>query len=155
MARFDFLADVTCPGAELLEAERKGIHAVVFLWVGQERMLALDLFARGDDMSQTGLPVGADPIISGIAITDQRAGEVLSEDGFCHLGGAVSVDVKEGDMVVAPEPHEVSEAIVSPRGLIGVGDPGCPELFAKIGVDLFTHSDCFLIEANQGRWNGG
>ena len=35
MARFDFLADVTCPGAEVLEAERKGIHAVVFLWVGR------------------------------------------------------------------------------------------------------------------------
>ena len=77
-------------------------------------MLPTDFFAPGDDMGQTGLPVGADTVIGRIAITHQSAGKVLSEDGLGHLGGAVSVDVKEGDVFIARKPHVVAEAIVAP-----------------------------------------
>ena len=114
VAGFEFLADVACPGAEILEAVGEGIYVFVFLSLWQERMFPMDLFDRGDDMGQTGLPVCADPVIGRIAIAHQGAGKVLSEDGLGHLGGAVSVDVKEGEVFIAPKPHVVADPIVSP-----------------------------------------
>jgi hypothetical protein len=53
-------------------------------------------------------------VIGGVAITHEGAREVFSEDSLGHLGGAVSVDVKEGDVLIAPEPDEVAEPVVSP-----------------------------------------
>src|SRR4030042_344603 len=118
-------------------------------------MLPMDFFSRSDDMSQTRLPVGSDTVIGGIAISYKGAGKVFSEDGLRHLGGAVTVDVKESEVFIACKPHVVADAIVSPRGLIGMGNRGCPELFTQVLVNPLPHSDCFLIKANQGGRNGG
>ena len=87
---------------------------VVFLRLWQERMLPLDTFECRDDMGQTGLPVSADIVIGGVAITHESAREVFSEDSLGHLGRAVSVDVKEGDVLIAPKPDEVAEPVISP-----------------------------------------
>ena len=111
---FEFLTDVACSGKELLEAAGEGIHAFVFLRRWQERMLPSDLFDGGEDMGQTGLPVSADIVIGGVAITDEGAREVFSEDSLGHIGGAVAVDVKEGDVLIAPEPDDVADSVVSP-----------------------------------------
>ena len=95
VAGFEFLADIACPGAEVLDAGGEGIYVVGFLSFWQERMFPMDLFDRGDDMGQTGLPVSADTVIGCIAITHQRAGEVLSEYGgrtsYYYLTLAVNV----------------------------------------------------------------
>ena len=85
----------------------------VFLTRWKECMLPIDFFDFGDDMGQTGLPVGADAIIGGIAIAHQGSGKV-SKDGLCHIGGAVTVDMKEGEIFIAPKPHEVADSVVSP-----------------------------------------
>ena len=92
----------------------EGIHEFIFVRFGEESMFATDLFGSGEDMGQTGLPVCTDPVIGGIAISDQGAGEVLSEDGVCHVGGAVSVDVEESEVFIACKPHVMPQAVVTP-----------------------------------------
>lgn len=114
VAGFEFLTDVACPGAEILEAASEGIDVFVFLSLWQERMFALDFFGVGDDMGQAGLPVCADTVIGRIAVAYQRADKVLSEDGLGDLGGAVSVDVKVGEFFIVCKPHVMAGPIVAP-----------------------------------------
>ena len=77
-------------------------------------MFATDFFGIGDDMGKTRLPVCAETVIGRIAIAYKRAGKIFSEDGLGDLGGAVTVDVKEGEVLVSCKPHVMAEPVVSP-----------------------------------------
>ena len=107
-------------------------YQLVFLGLREEGMLPIDFFGRSDDMGQTSLPVGADTIIGRITITDLRAGKVFTEDRLGHLGGTVSIDMKEGEGFVARKPDIVADSGVSPGGLVGMNYFGLPDLFAQV-----------------------
>ncbi len=76
-------------------------------------MLPIDFFNRSYDMSQTSLPVGSGTVIGGIAVAYQCTIKVLSEDGFCHLGRPMPVDMKEGEVFSPCGPHIMVDAVTA------------------------------------------
>ena len=90
-------------------------------------MFPADLLGVCDEMGEAGLPVHADPVIGCIAVTHHGSAKVLSEDVFCHLGGAMSIEMKEGEIFIACEPDVMTYAVTAPEGFIAVDHVGDPK----------------------------
>ncbi len=82
-------------------------------------MFPSDFLGFCEDRGDAILPVHSDSVIGCIPVTHERTVKVLSEDRFCHLGRAMSVDMKEGEVFIACEPYIVPHAVIAPRGFIG------------------------------------
>ena len=109
-------------------------------------MFPSDFLGLGKDMGDAGLPVQADAVISGIAVTYQRAVKVISEDAFGHLGRPMPVDVKEGEVWIACEPYIMADAVTAPGGFIGMDHVGGPDLVTQILIDRYSPCCRFAIE---------
>lgn len=85
-AGFQFPADLAESGAEIAKAVTEGVGCGVPLGFWQEGMFAGDFLGPGGDMGDTGLPIGSDSVIGGIAVAYERPGKVFSKDRLGHLG---------------------------------------------------------------------
>ena len=77
-------------------------------------MFGADFLGLCDDMGDADLPVHSDPVIGCIPVAHQRSVKVLSEDGFCHLGRPMPVDMKEGKVFITCEPYKMPHAVTAP-----------------------------------------
>ena len=89
-------------------------------------MFCFDFLGLCEDMSDANLPVRSDPVIGSIPVTNERPVKVLSEDGFCHLGRPMPVDMKEGEVFIACEPYIVSHAVTCAKRFHRHGQPRRP-----------------------------
>ena len=114
IAGFELLSRVAESGAEIDDAVAEEADRSVLLGLGQERMFPADFLGVGDEMGEADLPVRSDPVIGGIPVAHQRPVKVFSEDGFCCVGRAVPVDMKEGKIFIACKPYIMSHAVTAP-----------------------------------------
>ena len=77
-------------------------------------MFDADFLGLCEDMGDAALPVHSDPVIGGIAVADERSGEVVSEDGFCHLRRPMAIDMKEGEVFISCEPYIMAHTVRVP-----------------------------------------
>ena len=77
-------------------------------------MFPSDFLGLCEDMGDADLPVHSDAVIGCIPIAHQGPVKVLSEDGFCHLGRAMPVDMKEREVFIPCEPYKMPHAVTAP-----------------------------------------
>ena len=86
-----------------------------------------DFLGLGDDVGEADLPVHPNPVIGGLAVAHQGTRKVFSEDAFGHLGGPMSINMKEADIFTACEPDVMTYAVTAPGGFIAVDHVGDPK----------------------------
>jgi len=77
-------------------------------------MFLADFLGLCDDMGDADLPIHTDTVIGCIPVAHQRPVKVLSEDSFGHVGGTMSVYMKEGEVFIACEPYIMPHAVTAP-----------------------------------------
>src|SRR4030067_199873 len=116
-------------------------------------MFPSDFLCFCDDMGDADLPIQTDAVIGCIAVTHQRSVKVLSEDGFCHLSRPMSVDMKQGEVLISCEPHIMPHAIRAPGGFIGMDHGRDPDLVTQIFIERRTLCRRFAVEPQGGSRN--
>ena len=124
-------------GAEIDETVAEGADSGVFFGLRQEGMLRADLLGVGDEVGEADLPVCSNSVIGGIAVTHQGSAKVLSEDGFSYLRGPMSVDMEEGEMLMACEPDVMPYAVTAPGSLVAMDNVGGPDLVPQVLIERF------------------
>ena len=92
-------------------------------------------------------------VIRGIAIGDQNTVEMEAEDRLGHFRRSVAVDVEERQITIPRVPRIMTEAVISPRGHIGMNDGRCLDLLPQVFINRRPLCHRLPVKPHRGGGN--